>query len=233
MGKPDRYLFVSDLQLPYAQPNALKFCKAVQREFQIPSENVYCVGDEVDLYWGSLHKKDPEASYTPNQELETARRQLREWYRHFPEMKLAISNHGLRYLRKANDAEIPSQVLKTYEEILQAPKGWRWKEQWIIKGTRARMNMIHGMGYSGANGHKNAAIDYSMNTIIGHLHSHAGINYLHTAGRKIWAMNTGSLIDPKQFAFAYSRYNRNAAVLSVGVVLDGGLTPILLPFERM
>lgn len=225
----ERFLFISDTQLPFAHTQALNFCKRVQREFKIPNENVYHVGDETDSYHGSLHQKSPDADMTPKQELAEARKQLREWYKAFPEMKLAISNHGLRWVKKAIDADIPSQVIKCYRELIEAPKGWHWKERWNIQGSKTKMTMIHGLGYSGMNGHRNAAMDLGTNVIMGHLHSFAGINYINTDQRSIYGFNVGCLIDPESFAFAYGKYNRSKPVLGCGVVLSGGMTPIFIP----
>ena len=228
----ERYLFVSDKQHPFAAKHALPFCKAVQKEFRIPPENIYCVGDEVDEYFGGMWKKDPDALHTPNSEIRETREELQKWYRAFPDMKLAISNHGMRWAKKAFEAEIPSQMLRPYQEIIGAPKGWVWKDRWLIKAKNAPILMIHGMGYSGQTGARNAAIDAGMNTVIGHLHSHAGISYIYTAGQRIWGMNTGCLIDVNAYAFNYGRDMRHKPVLGVGVVIDGGLTPIFVPYER-
>lgn len=229
----DRFLFISDCQIPFEAEHALAFCKRVQKEFKIPPENVYNVGDELDLYHGSMHKKSPEAELTPKQELFEARKKLKEWYRQFPEMKLAVSNHGMRWVKKAIDADIPSQVLKCYRELIDAPKGWQWKDRWNIQASKTKIAMIHGLGYSGMNGHRNAAIDLGQNVVIGHLHSHAGINYINTDGRSLWAFNTGCLIDVESFAFAYGRYNRSKPVLGCGVVINGGTTPIFIPYGEI
>lgn len=226
-----RYLFISDLQIPFEAPLALKFCKAVQKEFQIPNENIYNVGDEVDLYFGSLHKKDPDAPITANQEFEIARKKLKEWYRAFPQMKIATSNHGMRWLRKAFEADIPSQVLKGYREMLDAPQGWVWKDRWNIDAGKAKIAMIHGLGYSGMNAHRQAAMDLGCNVVHGHLHSNGGIAYINTDGRQIWGMNVGCLIDEAAFAFKYGKWNRNKPVLGVGVVLDYGISPHFIPYE--
>uniref|UniRef100_UPI00200BE0C5 hypothetical protein n=1 Tax=Escherichia coli TaxID=562 RepID=UPI00200BE0C5 len=92
--------------------------QAVAREFKIPKQAVFNVGDEVDAYFGGMWEKDPDAHHTPTSELEAARRRLAKWYAAFPDMKLAISNHGQRWARKAAHAGIPSSLLKTYREIL-------------------------------------------------------------------------------------------------------------------
>lgn len=148
-------------------------------------------------------------------------------------MKLAISNHGLRWVRKAIDAEIPSQVLRSYAEIIQSPPGWEWKQEWIVEGSKHRFRIIHGLGYSGARGHINAAIDGRISTAIGHLHSHGGVNHLNFLGSDgaIWAMNTGCLIDNHALAFAYGKENRYQPVLGCGVVVNGGRMPIFVPYS--
>lgn len=226
----ERYLLISDLQIPFEAQNALKFCLAVAKEYRIKPENVYCVGDEVDQYFGSAFKRDPDGWHTANSELSATRDKLRKWYRTFPQMKLAISNHGLRWAKKAWEAEIPSQMLIPYQKLIEAPKTWVWKEQWIIKAEKP-FRMIHGMGYSGMAGHINAAIDGGINTAIGHIHSFPGVNHIQRSGLNLWAMNAGCLIDVDAYAFNYGKYNRNKPGLSVGVVLDGGRTPVVIPYE--
>ncbi len=226
-----RYLFISDLQIPFHLPDALKFCVAVQKEFKIPSNHIYCVGDEIDQYWGGLWEKDPDALHTINSELYEAKQELLRWYRAFPEMKLAVSNHGLRWAKRAFKAGIPSQMLRAYQDLLEAPAGWKWRDEWQIK-SKHPMRVIHGLGYSGQMGHVNAAIDGGVSTVIGHLHSYPAVNHIRRAGLKIWAMNTGSLIDTEAYAFQYGREMRNKPGLGVGVVVDDGLTPLFLPYER-
>ena len=226
-------LFISDLQIPFEAPGALRFVQAVAREFKIPKGAVFNVGDEVDSYFGGMWEKDPDASHTPNSELEAARRRLAKWYAAFPEMKLAVSNHGQRWARKAAHAGIPSSLLKTYREILGAPAGWQWREHWQISMARAKVHLFHGCGYGGAHAYRQAAIDKGVNVVFGHLHANAGIAHVVTENKKRWGMNVGCLIDTKAYAFAYGKTAKFKPWLGVGVVVDGGLTPILIPYERM
>lgn len=232
-GRSWRGLFISDTQIPFEAPNALKFCKAVQREFGIKNADCYHVGDEVDQYFGSQYNKDPDAYYTPGSEIKISIEKLREWYRAFPWMKLCTSNHGQRWAKKAVEAEIPSQMMKAYQDVLEAPKQWVWKDKWEIDAGKRRIQIIHGMGYAGQSALRNVSLDSGDRcTIMGHLHSHAGILYTKTAFKDVWAMNVGSLISPESFAFQYAKQNRNQAQLGIGVVLDGGLLPIFIPYER-
>jgi hypothetical protein len=199
----------------------------VKKEYRIPDANCFHVGDELDFYFASSYGKDPNTKLSAVVELEESINELSLWYEAFPEMKLAISNHGLRWLKKASEAGIPERLLKTYQEIIQAPKGWYWKEEWIVEAKQP-FRVIHGMGYSGKDGHRNAAIDGAISTIIGHLHSFAAVDHIK---KNIWAMNVGCLIDEASFAFAYGKYMRNKPVLGCGVVLNNGRTPLFIPFE--
>lgn len=226
-----RWLFISDLQIPFEHAYALKFCRAVQREFKIPAENVYCVGDEVDQLFGGRWPKDPDIPLSAVEEIQVTRQKLRAWYRAFPRMRLAVSNHGMRWAKKASLAEIPSQMLKTYQEVLETPKGWEWKERWVIKAKRP-MVMIHGLGYGGMYAYRTAAMDMGANVVFGHLHANAGIAHVVTANQACWGMNVGSLIDKGSYAFAYGKDSRFKPWLGCGVVIDDGATPILLPLER-
>lgn len=231
MGNQNNFLVISDLQVPFQHPASLFFCLSIVREYKIPLKNILNVGDEIDGYWGSSYNKSPDASMTASGEIEAGRKIMREWYKAFPLMKLAVSNHGLRWAKKASDAEIPSQLLKSYREIIDAPTGWQWKDEWFFD-VEHPFRMIHGMGYSGKDGARNAAIDSNCSTVIGHLHSFAGIHYIRTAGKTIWGMNAGCLIDDKQYAFEYGKYSRNKPIISAAVILDDGRLPIVIPFKE-
>lgn len=228
----DRYLIVSDNQEPYGATRAIQFAKHVQNHFNIPDENCYHVGDENDCFHGGSYPKGGDYPHTPTGEIKAAIDRQKEWYAAFPFMNLAISNHGLRWLKKASFAEIPSQLLRQYREVFQAPEGWQWKEEWIVN-CKQPFRIIHGMGYSGKDGARNAALDAGMSTCIGHLHSHAGIAYMKTQGRQnlIWGMNVGCLIDIEAYVFKYGKYSRAQPCLGLGVVLDSGKLPIWLPYE--
>jgi len=237
--KKDNYLIISDLQMPFhlmgntQKDDALKFCSHLKAHYNIPDNNVYNVGDEVDQYWGSQYAKDPNALHTPASELQETIDMLKHWYSEFPQMKLCTSNHGIRWMKKASEAGIPSELVRDYKDILEAPKGWRWKDEWIVKASKHRFRVIHGHGYSGVHGAKNAAVDSGISTAIGHIHSHAATGYVCSRGRdeQIWYMNTACLIDNDAYAFAYNKIQRNMPVIGVGVVVDGGRIPIFHPME--
>lgn len=223
-------LVLSDLQCPFEHEKALSFCSYLKKHYKIPNENILNVGDEVDSLHGGSYPKDPDGTYSAVGELAQVRETLKHWYKEFPEMKLAISNHGLRWIRKAVAAEIPSQMMRAYEEVLNAPKGWQWKPEWVFK-LKHPFRMIHGMGYSGKDGHRNAALDAGMSTVIGHLHSFGAIDYINTGSMRIWAANAGCMIDTESYAFNYGRENRFKPTLGTVVVFNQGSTPMWIPLE--
>jgi hypothetical protein len=227
----DTFLVIPDLQLPFEAERALDFCLYLKNHFEIPDENVLCVGDEVDNLHGGLYPKDPDALHTPHGEIKATRYKIADWAQAFPHMKIAISNHGMRWFKKAAACEIPSQMIRDYREVLGMPQEWLFKEKWIIDSVKNPFMMIHGMGYSGAMAHRTAALDAGMSLVHGHLHSHAGISHISTAGQRSWGMNVGCLIDVDSYAFKYGRDSRFKPCLGAGVIINGGATPIWLPYE--
>lgn len=227
-AEPSRYLVISDEQIPFHHQHGLAFCKYVQKQYRIPKENILHVGDETDGYFGGMWPKDPNGKFSAITELEASIDQLKLRYEAFPEMRLAISNHGTRWLRKATAAEIPSIMLRRYEEVIQAPAGWRWAKHWKIP-CKYPFILEHGDAHGGQMPHMQAAMINGMSTVIGHHHTIAGIEFVKTHGYNVWGMCVGSLIDFEQYAFHYARDAKKKPQIGVGVILDEGRTPIWNP----
>lgn len=225
-----RWLVISDLQMPFEAARALPFCRAVVREFGISPDNILNVGDETDQYFGGMWEKDPDATDTPTGEIKRTLDKLKAWYSAFPKMRLAKSNHGSRWERKAFSAQIPSILMKKYQEVIKAPDGWQWADYWEIKAAHP-FRVMHGIGYEGQLGFRNAAINLGMSVVMGHAVV-GGIAHIRTPGLSRWGMCVGCLIDRSAYAFHYAKNDRWAPFLGVGVVIDDGKTPILLPYER-
>lgn len=225
----ENYLIISDAHLPFEHHRALKFCKELKADFNIPSENIYNVGDFDDQIWASNYDKNPNGDYTANQEIKIVQDKIKEWASIFPKMKMCKSNHTSRYYKRAFEAELPSQILRNIEEILQYPKGWVTQETFTIIASHMPFVIQHGEGFSGAMGHREAAILNGVSTVIGHLHSNAGVNFIRTAQQEIWGMNVGCLVDNASYAFEYGRHSKFKPTVGCGVVLDGGKIPMFIP----
>lgn len=217
-----RVLVIADTQNPFEHGDYLRFLKAVSKKYT--TNAVVHVGDEVDAHALGDWDKDPDGM-SAGDELKQAVKSLKRFYTAFPEVKVCTSNHTARIFRRAFKAGIPTAYLRDYSEFLEAPKGWRWAGKWEIDGVVYE----HGLGYSGAMGAMKAAMDNMKPTVIGHLHSDAGIHYWANSERLLFGMNVGSGIDRNKYAFAYGKMFKKKPILSCGVVIDG--VPSLIPMQ--
>lgn len=227
----ETYLVIPDLQIPYEANGSLDFCQHLKRHYKIQDENCLCVGDELDSFHGSAYSKGADYDITPKQELKIAKEKMKEWFAVFPKMKLAVSNHGLRWAKRASEAEIPSELLRAYEQIIEAPEGWKWKQRWTIEASKKKFILTHGMEYGGTYAYRQAPTVEGLSVVFGHLHSSAGIAYVKSGHSNLWGFNVGCLIDVDAYAFSYGKYNRFKPNLGVGIIANGGEMPFWIPFD--
>lgn len=217
-------LIIGDTHAPFTRPDYLDFCEGVYRRYGC--DKVVHIGDEVDNHALSYHEKDANGKAIFG-EMEEAIKDLKRWYRAFPKVRVCVGNHSALPFRQANTAGIPSRWLKTYEQVWEAPAGWRWQLEWQIDDVLYE----HGTGASGKNAALSRAEKHRMKTVIGHTHTYAGAQF--NASRKdlIWGLNVGCGIDHKAYAFAYAREQANKPVLGCGVVAEGGKIPMFIPMS--
>lgn len=216
-------LAISDLQAPFQHRDALKFLSWVKAKYK-PTK-VVCMGDEMDLHAISNYTSDPDGM-SAGDEFQKGLDVMHELYKLFPKAMACTSNHTARGFRKAFEAGIPSRFLKGYKELLEAPEGWAWADRWVIDGVAYE----HGEGFSGRQGAVNCAEKNGRPTVIGHLHSHAGIQYSANEQTLIYGFNTGCLIDRHAYAFRYGKHMRHKPILGVGIIDKGvpSFIPMLL-----
>jgi hypothetical protein len=215
-----RLLAIGDLHTPFHHEHAFDFLRDLKREFK--PEAVVNLGDELDAHGWSRHDRSPDA---PGQkdELRGAKGHLKTLAKLFPKMKICTSNHSSRHLRKAVRAGLPSDFIRELRDVLDAPVGWEWSDEWIVDGTL----FIHGEGYSGQNSALAAARANRCNTVIGHVHAWAGVQYHVGPQDQIWGMNVGCLVNAGSIAMEYAKKNANRQMLSSGIILDG--VPTVVP----
>ena len=226
----NNYLVIGDTQGPFHHDKTIPFLKRLKKEFKIPKENVLHCGDETDLCFMGNYPKNPNATYTPTGELLAAREFIKELGDVFPIMRIAISNHMLRSARKASACEIPSMVMRSYEEIIAAPEGWKWKERWEID-TRHPVLLVHGMEFSSMYAYRQAPQMLGKSVAFGHLHTNGGTAWVKTMSYDAWGMSCGCLIDEEKYAFDYQRWNKFKPALGSGVVLNDGRMPMFIPLD--
>lgn len=204
-------LVMSDLQAPFEHQDTVHFLKWAKDKFK-PTK-VVNIGDEADFHSISNYDPNPDG-LSPGDELAKAIEHLKPIYKLFPDVMVCTSNHTARPFRKAYKFGLPAVFLKDYREFLKAPKGWKWADYWDVDGVRYE----HGEGFSGPLGARKAALGNMMPTVIGHLHSHAGILFSANSKHLIWGMNVGSMIDIKSYAFAYGKHLVDKPIISIGIV---------------
>ena len=213
-------LVISDMHHPYGHPDMVPFLKAIKAKYK-PTD-VVCIGDEVDFHDLSYHESNPDLDKA-GRELETAIKCLKPIYKLFPKCTVIESNHGSMVLRKAITAGIPSRAIKKYNDVLDAPKGWKWVFDTILKTALGPVYFCHGK----TNTPGKLASQYGMSTVQGHFHEKAQINYISTPERLMFDVHTGCLADDKSLALGYNKVNPKRPIVSLLVIIDG--IPHLIP----
>jgi len=207
-------LIISDLHCPYHHPDTMAFLKYLKGKYK--PDTVVNIGDEIDNHAISFHDSDPDLD-SAGEELTKAIKALQPLYKLFPKCTVIESNHGSLVYRKALHVGLPKAVFKTYNEILEAPKGWEWVFDLVVKTALGPIYICHGK--SGTAG-KLASL-YGMSCIQGHYHSKAQITYISTPEKLMFDAHTGCLADDKSLALQYNKLDAKRSIVSTIVVVDG------------
>jgi hypothetical protein len=214
-------LVISDQHFPYNHPDIISFLSAIKKKYK--PDRIVNIGDEFDFNGISYHEKNTEL-VSANDELNLAKKMIKPISKIFPRMDILMSNHGSLVYRKANTIGLPHQVLRSYREILNAPKGWHWHDELVIKASNGKS--IFFCHSRSSNVLKNSQ-EMGMSFVSGHHHSQFEIRYWGNKLDLFWAMSVGCLIDDKSLAFAYNKMTVKRPVIGCAIILDGH--PRLLP----
>lgn len=213
-------LAIPDMHTPFEHPDTIPFLKWLREKYR-PTK-VVCLGDEIDMHAVSDHDKDPDG-FSAGHELERAIEHLQPVYRLFPDVLVCTSNHTARPYRQAFKFGLPKAFLKSYHEFLGAPRGWVWADSHEVDGVIYE----HGEGFSGQQAAINAAKANAQSTVIGHVHSFAGIQFSANPKQLIFGFNVGCLIDKTKYAFAYGNKFKNKPIIGAGIIRRG--IPVYIP----
>jgi hypothetical protein len=171
-----------------------------------------------------MHDHDPDGM-SPGDELKALRKSIKPLFKLFPKMKICSSNHGSLPLRRAFKFGLPVEVIKSYKDILEAPKGWQIADSWEIDGVVYE----HGEGFTGQSAAIKSANANMQSTVIGHIHAFAGIQFSANSRYLIFGFNAGCLIDRHRYAFAYGKKIKAKPILGCGIIIDG--VPTFIPMQ--
>jgi predicted phosphodiesterase len=198
------------------------FLTAVKKKFR--PDVVVCLGDEIEAASLGDWEKDPDGM-SAGAELDAAILHLKRLYKIFPEVKVCTSNHTSRIYRRAFKSGMPKKLIKSYSEILEAPSGWVWKDYWEVD----KIIYEHGEGFSGQAGALKAAQANMQSTVIGHLHSYAGIQYYANNRHLIFGFNVGCLINHHSPVFNYAKHIKAKPIIGCGIIENG--IPRFIPMQ--
>ncbi len=215
MGRSyDSVLVISDTQAPYHHVDTIPFLTAL-KDFIKPQLVVH-IGDEVDFHSISFHTKNPDL-YSPRDELNLGRKFCAELEQLFPQMTLLESNHGSLLYRKAIEHGIPSEMVRSYNDVLKVGRGWKWVKELIIDTPRGKVLFDHGQ--------KETALRvrnrYGISAVQGHRHQEAYIDFRKTPFGNLFAMQVGCSIDDASLAFSYNKKDLNRPMLSHATIVAG------------
>jgi len=225
LGK-ERILFISDLHAPYEHKDALDFLKALKKS--IKPTKVICVGDMLDFQSVSYHEHDADLM-GPAAELKAGQDFVAKLGKIFPKMVITVGNHDCLPARKLKSAGLPLEMIKSYSDIYQAPKGWEFVDSLTIEvGDKYTPDVFvsHGL----AKNVLNVAMQRGQCIFQGHFHQSFEIGYAGNPGSLLFGVNTGCLIDSKSPAFSYNKTQKNRPVIGTASLVGG--VPQLHPLKK-
>ena len=218
--KKQAILVIGDLHSPAMHKDTVPFLAAIKKKFK-PTD-VILMGDEINFESFSYHEHNPDLP-GPADELKQGIEVLSPVYELFPVAKVLESNHTSLIYRKQVTAGLPSAVMKGYREVLQAPKGWTWHFDLIIKTARGPIYFHHGKSSVVEKLSKNM----SMSAIQGHYHSKFYISYWANPNGLFFDANAGTFADHRHMAMEYAKNSIPKGIHGVIVIEDG--IPQLVP----
>lgn len=204
-----RVLVIGDLHCPADLTAYRQHCTKLQKKWK--TNRTVFIGDVVDAHKWGRWDPDHEADNSQEEYKKTLKR-VEWWYKKWPDADVTIGNHDARSVRQARTVGIPDGLIKGYSDAWNTP-GWRWVTSVEIDGVR----YFHGEGFGGKYPHANAAAASCQSTVMGHVHSVAGIHWT----PRWFGMCVGCGCDMTHPYMRYAERHPTKPVLSAGVVIDG------------
>lgn len=204
-NKGKKVLVIGDIHEPFCHNDYLDFC--IEQYNKYECDTVIFIGDIIDNHFMSFHPTDPDG-FGGGEELNRAIYKISKWYKAFPNATVIIGNHDRLAFRKAYSSGISSKWVRDYDEVLNTPN-WSFVDRVVID------NVLYIHGEAGTA--RTRAKETNNSIVQGHLHSQAYIEYINN---NKFAMQVGTGIDDKKYAFAYNKAGKES-ILSCGIVKDG------------
>lgn len=214
---------IGDTHEPVAYPGYLDFCVDTFKYWGC--DDYIHIGDIADFHCCSRFPKEHDAP-SPNGELNLARRRLALYSKAFGKnLKVCIGNHDRRIFRAGYQVGMPSDALRTLNEILYTK--FIWQNSFMIDDVYYSHGEDTGSGKFPA---LNYALSVGENAVVGHHHTIGGVQFASNKLVNRFGCHTGCGVDQSQAAMRYGAYHKAKAVHGCVVVIDG--TPIFEPMPE-
>ena len=221
IGGPARILIVSDIHVPFHDPDAIRTAIAYGME-RGPITHIVVNGDLLDAHHLSSFEKDPHARHFRD-EVEDAAKILAIFRDCFPraEMIVKMGNHEARFDRyvRTNAPQLSGIVGVSVEEILgRFIPGVLFVEEWrsIMAGD---LLIVHGheVGRGGGGAHPARWLLQRAGTsaICGHFHRTDNFRQRNAIGTIVEAWTTGTLCNLSPDYHPRNQWNHGAAFVEV------------------
>jgi hypothetical protein len=212
----DNVLFVADLHAPHILSGYLEWCKDLQEKYNCGT--VIFSGDIIDSGAWSYHEHNPDLPGVKD-ELYAAKEQLKKVFKLFPEAISLWGNHDLLISRKMKTAGLSQEFMKDFGQIIEAPKTWKFMHQY------KKDNVLYKHGAIG-DAFK-AAVESRISTCQGHFHAKSFVQWSVSEKDAIFGLQVGGGFDRNKMAFDYAKPFHKKPIISCGLILDQGTTPIV------
>lgn len=209
-------LFAPDLHAPFIKDGVLEFIQEQKDKYHCGK--VIFAGDIVDGHAWSYHEHDPDGM-SVGYELEAAREQLQPWFEAFPNAISLMGNHDLLIQRKARTIGLSKQFIKGFGEVIGAPNTWEFKIEHIQDNVLYKHGNI-GDAFT-------VAKKSRISTCQGHFHAKTFVQWSVSEKDAIFGLQVGWGADRDAYAFDYGKPFSDKPIISCGLILDEGTTPIV------
>ena len=213
---PDNVIFIPDLHAPFIKDGVLEFCLEQQKKYNCGT--VIFAGDLIDGHAWSYHEHDPDG-LSVGDELQAARKQLKPWFEAFPKAISLMGNHDLLIQRKARTIGLSKEFIKGFGDVIGAPKTWEFKLEHF------KDNVLYKHGNVG-DAFK-VAQESRISTCQGHFHAKTFVQWSVSEKDSIFGLQVGWGADRHSYAFDYGKPFAKKPIISCGLILDQGTTPIV------
>jgi hypothetical protein len=213
---PNNVIFIPDLHSPFIKDGVLDWILDEQKKYK--AGKVIFSGDIVDGHAWSYHEHDVDGM-SVGDELEAAKKQLKQWFKAFPRAISLLGNHDLLIQRKAKTAGLSKHFIRDFGDVVGAPSGWEFK----LKHHENNVDYLHGS----VGDAMKVAISSRTSSCLGHFHSKTFVNWSVSDKDAIFGLQVGWGADRTKYAFEYGKNFPNKPIISCGLILEAGRVPLV------